>query len=86
MSAPSIEPFFPFNPYFMDWESWNGNFVIYYGQENITYYPENEWQMMANNLAQTPTFASYPVPGPEGFETWQDWAAEVTTIINGPSY
>jgi hypothetical protein len=70
----------------MDWESWNGNFIIYYGQENITYHPEIEWQLMAKNVAQSPTFASYPIPDPDDFDNWQDWAFEVTTIINGPSY
>jgi hypothetical protein len=27
----------------------------------------------------------YPVPLPDTFDTWQDWAKEFTEIINGPS-
>jgi hypothetical protein len=31
------------------------------------------------------TFGTYPVPSPDTYTTWQEWAREFTTIINGPS-
>ena len=85
MSDPNFQQFFPFNPNGMSWEDWNGNFILYYGQEPIAYHPEEEWQIVAAQIASLPTFNVYPIPMPDSFETWQDWALEVTQIINGKS-
>jgi len=81
----AFQQFFPFNPATMDWDSWNGNLIIFYGAEPIPYMPEEEWHEVAKNVTQLPTFSAYPVPDPDLFETWQDWATEFTLIINGPS-
>jgi hypothetical protein len=81
----SLQQFFPFLPADMSWEDWNGNLIMYFGEEPIPYSPEIDWKVTANNVAQLPTFASYPVPIPETYENWQDWALEFTLIINGPS-
>ena len=81
----SLQQFFPFSPTNMSWEDWNGNLIMYYGEEPIPYSPEIDWKVTASNVAQLPTFASYPVPIPETYENWQDWALEFTLIINGPS-
>ena len=86
MSNTSIQQFFPFVPDGMEWEDWNGNFIMYYGEENISYNIEENWQNTAKNIAQSSTFSVYPIPDPDMFENWQDWAREVTLIINGPSY
>jgi hypothetical protein len=85
MSVPSTQVFFPVLPNFMSWSEWSGNFAIYYGREPLPDVPEDRWQEAANEIALLPTFAAYPIPGPETYPTWQDWAMEVTTIINGPS-
>ena len=68
------------------WEDWNGNFIIYYGQLNIPYNPEENWKDTASIIASTFTFSAFPVPTPDDFENWQDWAKEVTLIINGKSH
>lgn len=81
----AVQQFFPFIPAGSDWPSWNGNLVMFYGQEPIPYLPEDQWKLVAKNVAQLPTFASYLVPDPELFQNWQDWASEFTLIINGPS-
>lgn len=86
MSNASIQQFFPFVPDGMEWEDWNGNFIMYYGEENISYNIEKNWQNTAKNIAQSSTFSVYPIPDPDIFENWQDWAREVTLIINGPSH
>jgi hypothetical protein len=85
MSDPNFQQFFPCTPNDMSWEDWNGNFIIYFGQEPIAYHPEDEWQIAAAQIASLPTFAVYPVPMPDRFEKWQEWAIEVTEIINGQS-
>lgn len=81
----AIEQFFPFSPSYSTWEDWNGNLIIWYGQETIPHTSEANWKDTANNIAQLPTFAAYPVPSPANFENWQDWANEFTQIVNGPS-
>jgi hypothetical protein len=77
--------FFPFGPDYSSWEDWNGNLLVFYSQEPIPHLEESEWKSVAKSLAQTATFANYPVPDPEGFENWQDWAYNFTQVINGPS-
>ena len=81
----TVQQFFPFIPQHTDWESWNGNVIMFYAEEGIQFRPEAEWQMMAKGMAQLPTFSSYPIPDPDLYQNWQDWANEFTLIINGPS-
>ena len=80
-----FQQFFPCVPDAMDWESWNGNLIMFYAQEPIPYHQETEWRQTAASVAQLATFDSYPVPSPNTFANWQDWAKEFTLIINGPS-
>lgn len=82
----AIQTFFPFIPAGSDWQTWNGNLVMFYSEELIPYViDELEWKFVAKNVSQLPTFISYPVPDPDLYENWQDWASEFTLIINGPS-
>jgi hypothetical protein len=69
----------------MTWEDWNGNLAIYYGQKNIEFSSEEDWRYGAMNIVQSETFGRYPVPTPDTYETWQEWAMEFANIINGPS-
>lgn len=78
--------FFPFNPTNMSWSDWNGNLVMYYSEQPIPYTPDElDWKLTAKNVAQLPNFSVYPVPDPDLFDSWQNWASEFTLIINGPS-
>lgn len=81
----SIQKFFPFSPILSDWESWNGNLIMFYGEEPIPYNTEENWRQTASSVAQLATFGVYPVPDPNQFENWQDWASEFGQVINGPS-
>jgi len=81
----SIQTFFPINPEYMSWEDWNGNFLHYFSEEPIMYDTEDNWKLVAKNISQLTTFESYPVPDPEAFETWQDWASALSFILNGPT-
>ena len=85
MSAPNFQQFFPVLPDYMSWEDWTGNVVLYYGQKNIEFSPEDSWQQGAMNIVQSETFGAYPVPSPFTYDSWQDWAREFTEIINGAS-
>ena len=85
MSAPKTQANFPFLPDYMTWEEWNGNFVIYYGQEPISISPEESWQDTAAQIMELPTFSAYPVSSPYTFLNWQDWAQDLAATINGPS-
>lgn len=57
----------------------------YFGQEPIPYVVEEEWKDFAMAMIATPTFANYALPGPEGFERWQDWVMAIIGLINGPT-
>jgi hypothetical protein len=81
----ALESFFPFTPDYMTWEDWNGNLVMFYGEQPIPALPEDEWRSVADNVAQLPTFLNYPVPDAQLYANWQDWAYEFTEIINGPT-
>lgn len=80
----AFQQFFPFGSN-MSWEDWNGNLLMFYGEEPIPYHPEIDWKNTAKSVVQLVAFEAYPVPDPELFENWQDWADEFTFIINGPS-
>lgn len=79
------QTFFPVGTTNISWENWNGNLILYFGTEPIPYLPEDEWKITAKNVSQLPRFEVYPVPDPDLFETWQDWAQQFTLILNGPS-
>lgn len=82
----AFQTFFPFIPAGSDWQSWNGNLVMFFSEELIPYTTnELEWKFVAKNVSQLPTFIAYPVPDPDLYDNWQDWASEFTLIINGPS-
>lgn len=83
MSAPN--QFFPFVPDYMSWEDWNGNLLVFYSEEPIPYDSEDGWMQVANNIAQLPTFAKYPIPDPDAYPDWQTWAREFSLIVNGPN-
>ena len=85
MSAPKTEAFFPFFPDYMSWEDWNGNFIIYYGQEPIGMSSEDDWKIIASQITQLQTFSAYPISDPANYENWQDWAKDLSVTINGPS-
>ena len=86
MSGPSVQPFFIFTPEFMSWEDWNGNLAIYFGQLNIPFTDETDWQTTAKVIASNTAMSSFPVPHPDGYDDWQQWAKDFTEIVNGPSY
>ena len=67
----------------MSWEDWNGNLLMYYGQRNIEIASEENWKEGAMNIVQSPVFSRYPVPTPDTYDTWQDWAYEFANIVNG---
>ena len=75
----------PFLPDNEPWEDWNGSMLEYFGQEPIPYVTEDKWQEFAAALSGTPTFANYALPGPDGFEHWQDWVMAIIGLVNGPT-
>ena len=70
----------------MSWEDWNGNLAIYYGQQNIMFSSEENWKEAAMNMMKMECFGAYPLPNPEPYDSWQDWAKEFTLSINGRTY
>jgi len=48
-------------------------------------HPESMWKNTASVVASTPFFEAYPIPFPDTFLRWQDWADEFAVMVNGPS-
>lgn len=86
MSGPSVQVFFPFSPEHMTWDSWNGNLAIYYGELHIPFHSEEDWKVTARIISGNSAFSEYPVPHPDNYEEWQQWAKDFTEIVNGQSY
>lgn len=80
-----VQSVFPYIPEQTDWQTFNGNLVMYYGEEPLPISDEADWQVTARNLVQTPSFSSYGIPNPENFNNWQDWARQFVMLINGQS-
>lgn len=74
---------FPFVPEHTDWQSFNGNLIMYYGQEPLPISHEDNWQNTARNLTQLPAFECYGIPDPDTFKNWQDWAQQFVLLVNG---
>lgn len=85
MSVLSATQYFPCSPEYSSWEDWNGSITIYFGQQPVGIFPEENWQEGANQIMNLATFAAYPVSSPDTFNSWQEWAANFTQIVNGPS-
>ena len=85
MALNAYQQSFPFSTEFARFEDWNGNFLIWFGEQPIPYNTEERWQETASAIAALSFFEVYPIPFPETFETWQDWADEVAQLINGKS-
>lgn len=86
MTQQTIQQFFPFSSDYMSWEDWNGNVAIIYGELNVPFTSEQDWKTTAQLLSSNTALSAYPIPNPETFENWQDWADQFTQSINGQSY
>jgi len=84
MSAP-ITQNIPFIAGDNTWDSWNGNMLHYFGQELLPRVDEENWPQFAYQMSGLPTFMSYGVPAPDGFDKWQDWVSTVISLVNGPT-
>jgi hypothetical protein len=77
---------FPFSTAYMDFEEWAGNFIQWYGKEAIGQGAEDNWREIADQITGSPSFSAYGLPNHEKFETWQEWADQVSQAINGPTH
>jgi len=78
-----INQFFPVVPVHISWEDYAGELVMYFGQESFPIVSEENWQETATAISGSPTFSSYGVPNASTFSTWQEWAYEFSTLVNG---
>jgi hypothetical protein len=81
----SVEQFFPIGTSYITWEEWNGSFLLFYGEELVPFNEEAQWKETALNIISLPTFSVYGLPDPAFYDKWQDWAEQLTLLINGPS-
>jgi hypothetical protein len=81
----SLQRYFPVSGSGVNWDTWNGSLLIYFGEEPIPQDREENWKWVAKNVIQLPTFSAYPMPNPDAYANWQDWANDFTQVVNGPS-
>ena len=84
MNVRKGQQFFPFLPDYSSWDEFNGNLVLFYSQTHIPFAPEDEWQKVAREIAQSAAFQPYGTPDPQTYNSWQDWANEFANLVNGP--
>lgn len=73
----------PFLPENSTWEDWNGNVILYFGEEPLPYLPEDEWRNFGKAFISLPTFTSFALPNPDEFINWKDWAQAIVVAVNG---
>ena len=81
-----IQDFFPFSPEYSTWEDYNGNLVVFFASEPIGVNSEENWKNTVADMVNLPRFMNYPIPDPNTYENWQDWANNFSQVLNGPSY
>lgn len=73
-----------FLPDFSTWEQWNGNLILYFGDQQFPYVTEENWKQVASSMMTNSIFSQFNVPAPDQFDTWQGWAKAATQAVNGP--
>lgn len=60
----------------ISFERWTGAVVQEYqtSASSVPHYHGGPWQDWAKKVALVPEFAVRPLPRPEQFTTWQEWA------------
>ena len=86
MTTNRIVQSFPFSTAYTDFEEWVGNFIQWYGKEPIGQGTTNDWKEIAFQVVGSPSFAAYGLQSPDTYETWQEWAEDVSLAINGPTH
>jgi len=77
---------FPFGTAHTTFEDWVGNFIQWYGEQGIGQGTENNWTEIADQITGCPSFSAYGLQSAEKYQTWQDWAADISLAINGPTH
>jgi hypothetical protein len=77
---------FPFGTAYSSFEEWSGNFIQWYGKEAIGQGTDDNWQEIAHQIVNTPSFSAYGIKSPNEYDTWQEWAEDITLAINGPTH
>lgn len=72
-------------PVGVSWSDWNGNMLHYFGEEQLPFVAEDNWQEFARAMGSLTTFSSYGFPEPEMYDDWRNWANAIIVIVNGPS-
>lgn len=82
----TIRQIIEFGPENTTWADWNGNLVHYFSEETIPYTEdETQWQEVARNVMQLPTFVNYATPDPDTYQAWQNWVLDFIETVNGLS-
>ena len=74
-----------YDPRYHTWDSWGCLMVeAYAGQQLARPGSEDDWRTWAEGLKAIDIFTNEGIPGPAGFENWQDWVSAMINAVNQP--
>ena len=78
------------NSFFVDvsptnstWDEWSGAIGYVLGAELLPSVSEENWKQFANVLQESPLLNAYGLPDTDAFNSWQEWAENLSTVSNG---
>jgi hypothetical protein len=66
-----------YDPRGMSWDQWCSLMIELFAAQQLSKYPESQWQDWATALQGIGYFNNSAVPGPQGFSDWRGWASAV---------
>lgn len=64
------------------WDSWCALMAEQFAPNQLGTAPEDRWREWASGMNGIGYFVESGIPDPRGFESWQDWAAQLSGIIS----
>lgn len=61
---------------------WASSLIIDFPEDNIPFLKDDQdWRPWGKFLVQEPSFSRNNAPGTDFFQTWQEWAASVYSVM-----
>ena len=71
-----------YDPRDMTWDQYNKLMEELFAANQLGNVPEDKWRDWVDGMNGIGYFVQSGIPDHRGFATWQDWAAQMTGIMN----
>jgi len=71
-----------YDPRGMSWDQWCALMIELFAAQQLSKYPEEQWQDWAQSLQGIGYFNNSAVPDARGYSDWQSWASALTGIMS----